>query len=127
MSRRGLAMRLRTTSKEINTHRMQITAHEFRKKYMSLFSSHPHSLIFNMDETGVYLDAPGNRTIDRIGAKTVEIGTTKHEKDRVTVVLCVNCAGAKLDALVVHRCNEKKRMIKTNQLFKRSIKLDNTT
>ena len=60
-----------------------------------------------MDETAVYLDAPGNRTIDRIGAHRVEIGTTKHEKCRVSVVLCISLDGDKIDALVIHRSATK--------------------
>ena len=118
MRRRGLCMRLRSTNKEVNTEKMQIIARHFRNKYASLFATKSHFLIFDMDETPLYLDAPGNRTIDKIGAKSVEIATTGHEKDRVTLVLCVSCAGDKVDSLIIHRCHEKKRMKKTNNLFK---------
>lgn len=79
MKRRGLRMRLRTTDKEVSTERMQTIAREYRNKHAALFATHSHALLFNMDETPIYLDAPGNRTVDRVGAKTVEIGTTKHE------------------------------------------------
>ena len=84
MKRRGLRMRLRITDKEVSTDRMQTIAREYRNKHAALFATHSHALLFNMDETPIYLDAPGNRTVDRVGAKTVEIGTTKHEKDRVS-------------------------------------------
>ena len=116
-------MRLRTTGKDVNTPQIQALAREFRDTMAPVFATHPHALLFNMDETPVYLDAPGNRTIDRIGAKTVEIGTTHHEKQRVTAVLCVSCAGTKVDALVVHRCHETTRLKKTNQLVLKQIPL----
>jgi len=124
MRRRGMSMRLRTTTKEINTDKLQTIAWHFRNKCAATCTSQSHALLFNMDETPIYLDAPGNRTIDKIGAKTVEIATTKHDNDRVTLVLCVSCAGMKIDALIIHRCHEKKKMKKTNNLFQRRIDLD---
>jgi DDE superfamily endonuclease len=131
MKRRGLRMRLRTTDKEVSTERIQTIAREYRNKHAALFATHSHALLFNMDETPIYLDAPGNRTVDRVGAKTVEIGTTKHEKDRVTMVICVSAAGAKVDALIIHRCYEKvnkkksnKKKKKTNNLFQKHIPLN---
>jgi hypothetical protein len=117
MQRRNLRLRLRTTTKEINTPRMQLIAQQFRCKYAPLFASHPAVLIFNVDETPVFLDAPSNRTIDRIGAKTIEIGTTKHEKDRVSVVICISMDGAVLDALIIHKCYEKTVFKKKNNIF----------
>jgi DDE superfamily endonuclease len=70
----------------------------------------------------VYLDAPGNTTIDLIGAHTVEIGTTKHEKDRVSVVLCVSSKGDKMDALVIHRSRDKKKI---NKIILKDVTYDN--
>jgi hypothetical protein len=121
MKRRGFSMRQRTTNKDVNTEKLQSIARHFRNKFASLFAIKSHSLIFNMDETPLYFDAPGNRTIDKIGAKTVEIATTKHEKDRITVVLCASCFGAQVDTLVIHRTGEKKRMKKTNNLSRQII------
>jgi len=61
----------------------------------------------------VYFDAPHNRTIDEIGARSVEIGHTEHYADRISVVLCVSCSGRMLPPLVVHTCNETKEYKKT--------------
>ena len=58
-------------------------------------------LIFNMDETSVTLDAPGVRTVDRIGAKCVEIATTGHDFKRVAVVICVSRGGSLITPLVI--------------------------
>jgi hypothetical protein len=76
-----------------------------------------------MDETSIYLDAPGNRTIDEIGAHTVEIGTTKHEKDRLTVVLCVPSTGDRMKTLIIHRSNAKS---KQNKIEKVDVKYHGT-
>ena len=66
-----------------------------------------------MDETAVYFDAPHNRTIDEIGARSVEIGHTEHYADRISIVLCVSCSGRMLPPLVIHTCNETKEYKKT--------------
>src|SRR4051794_38690330 len=62
-----------------------------------------------MDETPCYLDAPGNRTIEKKSAKTVEIGTTTHEKSRISVLLCASCSRNKMSALIIHRSESKKK------------------
>ena len=50
-----------------------------------------------MDETAVWLDSPGDTTITPIGARTIKVKTTKHEKNRVTVCLSARANGAKTD------------------------------
>ena len=66
---------------------------------------HPATL-WNTDETSVYLDMPQSRTLELMGAKSVEIATTQHEYTRVAVVLCCNGTGAMLDPLVIHKCHK---------------------
>lgn len=34
------------------------------------------------DETAVWLDMPSNRTVDNVGARTINVKTTGHEKTR---------------------------------------------
>ena len=121
MQRRDWSMRLRTTDKEVNTDKVRSWATQFRNKVSSMFSMKSHALIFNMDETPLYLDAPGNRTLEKKGAKSVEIASTKHEKQRFTAVLCVSCSGAIVDTLVIHRSTDKKRKRKVNNLFRHTI------
>ena len=105
----GLALRLRTTSKEVNTEAMQTIAQDYRLSIEHIFKNYGNIIkIYNADELAVYLDAPGNTTIDEVGAHTVEIGTTKHEKDRVSVLLCVSSDGLILSALVIHASTSKK-------------------
>ena len=38
------------------------------------------SQIGNMDETPLWFDLPGNKTVDMKGSKTVQVRTTGHEK-----------------------------------------------
>jgi hypothetical protein len=107
MQRRRLSLRLATTNKELSTVAMRTVLFHWRNKFAELFRSTPGDLLYNMDETSVYLDAPAARTVERIAARCVEIGTTKHELDRVAVVLCVSRAGAMVTALLIFKCYEK--------------------
>ena len=59
------------------------------------------NFIGNMDETPVYLDMPGTKTIDNIGEKTIALKTTGHEKQRVTVMLAGLADGTKLPPVVI--------------------------
>ena len=121
MKRQGFSMRLRTTAKEVTTQAMQEIGFHWRNKFAPVFMhQHPH-LLLNMDETSMYLDAPSNRTVDEVGAKTIEIGTTHHYKSRLAVLLCIDFQGRMLTPLVVYRCCEKKRLVKTHQFFKKTI------
>ena len=93
MRRQRLGDRKRTTTKEVNTPRMQEIKRHWTDRFASFFATTNHRWIINIDETSVYRDAPGDYTIDEIGAKTVEIGSTQHDRDRVAVLLCINRAG----------------------------------
>lgn len=124
MKRMGLSLRLRTTGKEVTTEAMQQIAQEYRLSIQHIFTDNKTIKKYNMDEFAVYLDAPGNTTIDVIGAHTVEIGTTNHEKDRVTVVLCVSSDGDKMDVLVIHKSQSEK---KRNKITMTDVKYDNGT
>ena len=121
MQRQGFSMRLRTTAKEVTTQAMQEIGFHRRNKFAPIFMHrHPH-LLLNMDETSMYLDAPSNRAVDEVGARTIEIGTTHHYKSRLAVLLCIDLQGRMLTPLVVYRCYEKKRLVKTHQFFSKTI------
>ena len=61
------------------------------------------TFIFNMDETPIWKDTPPKRTYDFAGAKSVPIKTTKHDKDRLTLVLCVSLLGGFLPPLLIFK------------------------
>lgn len=48
-----------------------------------------------MDETAVWMDAPGDTTITESGARTIKVKTTKHENNRATVCLSARADGTK--------------------------------
>jgi transposase-like protein len=59
--------------------------------------------ILNMDETPVYMDMPGNRTLHFKGSKTVDVAHTGHEKSRFTVTLTISADGDILPAFVIFK------------------------
>jgi hypothetical protein len=48
-----------------------------------------------VDETGLWVDMPGNSTLEEVGSRTIAIKTTAHEKVRFTVVLGARADGSK--------------------------------
>lgn len=56
-----------------------------------------------MDETAVWLDMPGETTIETVGVKSVPLKTTGHEKERVTVCLTAMADGRKLPPLLIFK------------------------
>ena len=111
MKRQHLSERKRTTTKEVNTTRMQEVKHHWTNKFAPFFATTNWERIINIDETSVYRDAPGDTTIDEIGAKTVEIGTTQHDRDRVAVLLMINRAGTVFIPLVIYKSTSRKKVL----------------
>ena len=122
-----LSQRARTTTKEISTFKVSIAVLGWRAYFWKRMRRPDGNWVdpatlWNMDETSVYLDMPPAKTLDMVGAKSVEIATTRHEYTRVAVVLCCNRVGTMIDPLVIHKChkdakkqNEVRRMfVQTN-------------
>lgn len=57
--------------------------------------------IGNMDETPIWMDMPGDYTIETVGTKTIDMKTTGHEKFRITVILGAMADGTKKKPLVI--------------------------
>jgi hypothetical protein len=64
---------------------------------------YPLAYIGNMDETPVSFDLPSNTTIDKLGARSVSIRTTGHEKANFTLVLTCMADGTKLLPLIIFK------------------------
>ena len=79
----------------------------FRSKYIKLCLVN----IGNMDETPAWFDMPTSKTVDSVGAKTVLLKTTGHEKTRFTVVLACLADETKLKPMVIFK---RKTMPKDN-------------
>ncbi|CAG8854287.1 24839_t:CDS:2, partial [Gigaspora margarita] len=61
------------------------------------------SQIVNMDETPVYFDMAGTYTINQKSAKTVQIRTTKNEKNQFICILAITTSGEKLLPMVIFK------------------------
>ena len=59
------------------------------------------SQIGNVDETPVWLEMPGNFTLDFLGGKDITDTTTGHHRGRLTVILSGLADGTKLTPLVL--------------------------
>ena len=70
---------------------------------MRIDHAYPLGLIANMDKTPVTFNLPSNITIDEIGAQSVSIRTTRHEKTNFTVVLTCIANGTKLSLLIIFK------------------------
>ena len=64
---------------------------------------YPLANIGNMDETPVFFDLPANRTVDCVGAKTVAVRTTGHERSHFTTVLGCLADGSKIPPMVIFK------------------------
>ena len=60
----------------------------------------PPAAIANMDETAIWADMPGNTTVEKIGATSVPLLTTGHEKERIISALA---SGEKLKPFIVFK------------------------
>ena len=102
LRRQRLSDRKRTTTKEVNTPRMQEIKRHWTSKFASFFATTNHQWIINIDETSVYRDAPGDSTIDEVGANTVEIGKDELASKGVSVESAVLF----MDNCPAHECDE---------------------
>ena len=59
--------------------------------------------IGNMDETPIWVDMPGDYTIEQIGKKTISMKSTGNEKSRITVMLCAMADGSKVPPMVLFK------------------------
>ena len=80
----GLEDRIRTTTKQLTGEAAPEIKQQFQNAFAGMFGTKHFSLIYHCDETSVNLDAPGNRTM-RKGVDIVEIGTSRHDLDRVMI------------------------------------------
>ena len=110
MKRKGWTMRVRTTTKQVTGEAAVLVKEKFQQQFAGMFATKHHHLIYNCDETSVFLDAPGNRTVERKGADIVEIGTTKHELDRIMVMLFISRSGVLGPPFVIHPTRSKAAM-----------------
>ena len=59
--------------------------------------------IFNMDETGIFLDMSPDYTIEKLGTKSVSIVSNSAAKQRFTCVLTIRADGTRLNPLIIFK------------------------
>uniref|UniRef100_A0A146PAS9 Tigger transposable element-derived protein 7 n=1 Tax=Fundulus heteroclitus TaxID=8078 RepID=A0A146PAS9_FUNHE len=105
MKRRNLSIRTRTTVSQQLPKDYQEKLATFRaycKKNITEKKIRPEH-ITNMDEVPLTFDIPVNRTVDKTGARTVNVRTTGNEKSSFTVVLACQANGNKLPPMVIFK------------------------
>ena len=70
--------------------------------------------MFAMDETACWMDMPSDSTFDILGARSVPLKTTGHEKNHFTVILTARADGKKCKPFVVFK-GKGTRLIKELQ------------
>ena len=65
-----------------------------------------------MDETPIYFDMPGSRTIERKGKKEVRVRSTGAEKRRFTAVLACTAAGVMLPPMIIFKGKRELKKLK---------------
>src|SRR6266511_4414709 len=105
MSHNNLSNRRRTTIAQHLPSNLVEKQQEFLAFITYRRIQHDYPLVFigNMDETLVTFDLSSNTTIDEVGAKTISIRTTGHEKTNFTVVLACMADRTKLPPLIIFK------------------------
>ena len=62
---------------------------------------YPLSVVGNMDETPLWLDMPGDRTVAQVGECSVSVRATGLDKSHFTVILAAMADGRKLKPFIV--------------------------
>ena len=105
LQRNGFSLRRRTTVSQslpdVLLHKVSTFILHVRK--LRRQHQYPLSAIGNMDETPVWLDMPGDTTVNRTGEQTISVRTTGHDKGRFTVILAAKADGTKLKPFIVFK------------------------
>ncbi|XP_013880698.1 uncharacterized protein LOC106529748 [Austrofundulus limnaeus] len=105
MKRRNLSIHTRTTVSQQLPADYQEKLANFRTYCRNKITEkkiRPEHII-NMDEVPLTFDIPVNRTVDKTGARTVNVRTTGNEKSSFTVVLACQADGQKLPPMVIFK------------------------
>ena len=107
LKRYGVTLRKRTTLAQSIPSQVVPKLLDFivytRSMIMKHIESEDLSLIGAMDETPIWLDMPGETTLDISGVRSVPVKSTGHHKSRVTVCLAAKANGQKLPPFIVFK------------------------
>ena len=105
IKRKGLTLRRKTTVCQSTPANYIPKLIDFIGNVRRLRINHGYSnnCIFAMDETACWMDMPSDTTVDTIGARSIPIKTTGHEKSHYTVILTAKADGTKLKPYIVFK------------------------
>ena len=119
MRRNGLSLRRKTTTAQQEPHRAidKMISYLLHVRRLSRQHNYQSSCIVAMDETPVWDDMVSATTVDNVGAASIDLKTTGHEKVMVTVCLSARADGTKLKPYIVFR-GAKREVKRLNEDFK---------
>ena len=63
----------------------------------------PKENIIHMDETAIQMKIPSNKTVHKVGAKSIVINNQRQKRLRVSVILACSGSGEKLKPFVIFK------------------------
>ena len=114
LNRKGLYLRRKTTVAQNTASNAAEKIANFLHYYRNLSKQYQFEspAVIAMDETAVWMGMPGNTTIDEVGVRTVAIGSTEHDKARITCVLAASTDGYKFPPFLVFKGKRKPKELK---------------
>ena len=105
MLQNGLSLRRKITTAQQDPHRVidKLISYILHVLRLSQQCNYQPSCIIAMDETPVWDDMVSDTTVDKVGATSVNLKMTGHEKVMVTVCLSARADGTKLKPFIVFR------------------------
>ena len=107
MIRKGITIRVKTKvsqKKKIDQIVLRNNLVGYLSRLRLFLSTYPIlAHILNADETPMWFDMVGSKTLEYIGTKTVTLLSTGHDKTRFTVLLTISAAGDCLKAYVIFK------------------------
>ena len=101
-----LTMRMKTHQSQRSPEDLIPKLTDFLMYLRKYFAEHPtmtKANIFAMDETAVWFDSTSSRTVEVVGAQSVPLASTGHDKANVTVALCASADGKKLLPYIIFK------------------------
>ncbi|RHY83425.1 hypothetical protein DYB35_009403 [Aphanomyces astaci] len=101
MKRWRFSMRSKSRSGQADLAQGQVALEAFGSRVRALVLEHGIESIYNADQTGINYEYIPKKTIDSLGAKTVWIKGSGHDKDRLSAMLLADSNGVKYPLFLV--------------------------
>ena len=105
MKKTGLSHRMATHKAQRHPSEVEGEALQFLDVIRPVLLEHNRhpDFVINMDQTPVYHAMDFRTTIDRVGARTINLRTSASDSKRVTVAVTVTASGKKIKSMVVFK------------------------